>query len=58
MQRNKPYREFYLRFNKLTIKAEIPQSLYKEKLGQKIIYQLYKGVAREAADYSVIFNEF
>ena len=58
MQRNKPYREFYLRFSKLAAKAEIPRSLYKEELGQKVTYQLRKGVAREAADYSVIFDEF
>ena len=32
--------------------------MYKEELGQKIIYQLRKGVAREAVDYSVTFDEF
>ena len=58
MQRNEPYREFYLRFSKLAAEAEIPQSLYKEELGQKITYQLHKGVARKAADYSVTFDKF
>ena len=42
----------------MAAKAEIPQNLYKEELGQKVTYQLYKGVTRKAVDYLIIFDKF
>ena len=52
------YSDFYLRFRKLAADAELPESLLKAELNQKITPELQFGAAAEITRPGVTFREF
>ena len=58
MRDGEKYSDFYLRFRKLAADAELPESLLKAELNQKITRELQFGAAAEIARPGISFQEF
>ena len=58
MRDGEKYSDFYLRFRKLAADAELPESLLKAELNQKITPELQFGAAAEIARPGSTFQEF